>query len=74
MEAVEWLVTPHLQLMFTSSWDFGGFVSRFQRKRSAVGKEKEEAQDILERGEHLLEEANQLSDNVNKEVEVQHYI
>lgn len=67
-------MSPHLQLMFTSSWDLGGFVSPFQRKRSAVSKEKEEAQDILEQGEHLLEEANQLSDSVNKEVEVQQHI
>lgn len=46
----------------------------FQKKRSAVSKVKGEAQGMLEQGEHLLEEANQLSDNINKEVEVQQYI
>lgn len=36
---------------------------------------KQEAQEVLGEGEHLLEEANQLSDNINKELEVQmsHY-
>ena len=41
-----------------------------QRKRSAVGAVKQEAQKVLGEGEHLLEEANQLSDNINKELEV----
>lgn len=41
-----------------------------QRKRSAVSQVRQEAQDILSQGEHLLDEANQLSDNINKEVEV----
>lgn len=68
------MVSLYSQLMFTLSWDFCVFVFLFQRKRSAVSKVKEEAQDILEQGEHLLEEANQLSDNINKEVEVQLYI
>lgn len=45
-----------------------------QRKRSAVSKVKQEAQDILEHGEHLLGEANQLSENLNKEVEVRKYL
>lgn len=31
---------------------------------------KQEAQEVLEQGEHLLAEANQLSDNINKEAEV----
>lgn len=66
MEAVKWLV-------FWCSL-YHVFVFLFQRKRSAVSKVKEEAQDILEQGENLLEEANQLSDNINKEVEVQQYI
>lgn len=68
------MVSLDSQLMFTLSWDFCIFVSVFQRKRFAVSKVKEEAQDIIEQGEHLLEEANQLSDNINKEVEVQQYI
>lgn len=46
------------------------FSSFLQRKRSAVSKVKQEAQEVLEQGEHLLAEANQLSDNINKEVEV----
>lgn len=45
-----------------------------QRKSSAVSKVKQEAQDILEHGEHLLGEANQLSENMNKEVEVYKYL
>lgn len=45
-----------------------------QRKRSAVSKVKQEAQDILENGEHLLGEANQLSENINKAVEVHKYL
>lgn len=49
----------------------GGF--SLQRKRSAVSKVKQEAQEVLEQGEHLLGEANQLSDNINKEVEVPKY-
>lgn len=43
----------------------------FQRKRSAVGLVKKEAQEVLGEGERLLDEANQLSDNINKEVEVE---
>lgn len=68
------MVSLHSQLMITLSWDFCIFVFLFQRKRSAVSKVKQEAQDSTEQGEHLLQEANQLSDNVNKEVEVQQYI
>lgn len=45
-----------------------------QRKRSAVSQVRQEAQDVLNQGEHLLHEANQLSDNINKEVEVHKYI
>lgn len=41
-----------------------------QRKRSAVSGVKQEAQDVLGVGERLLDEANQLSDNINKEIEV----
>lgn len=46
------------------------FLKFLQRKRSAVSKVKQGAQEVLEQGEHLLAEANQLSDNINKEVEV----
>lgn len=42
-----------------------------QRKRSAVGGVKREAQKVLGEGERLLDEANQLSDNINNEIEVQ---
>lgn len=42
-----------------------------QRKRSAVSGVKQEAQDVLGHGEDLLDEANQLSDSINKELEVQ---
>lgn len=40
-----------------------------------MSKVKQDAQEVLGEGEHLLEEANQLSDNINKELEVQmsHY-
>lgn len=41
-----------------------------QRKHSAVSGVKQEAQEILGEGERLLDEANQLSDNLNKEIEV----
>lgn len=41
-----------------------------QRKRSAVSGVKQEAQEVLGEGEHLLDDANQLSDNINKELEV----
>ena len=41
-----------------------------QRKRSAVSGVRQEAQEVLGEGEHLLDEANQLSDNINKEIEV----
>ncbi|XP_029705872.1 LOW QUALITY PROTEIN: laminin subunit alpha-2 [Takifugu rubripes] len=44
-------------------------LATLERKRSAVSKVKQEAQEVLEQGEHLLAEANQLSDNINKEVE-----
>uniref|UniRef100_A0A8D0CUX2 Laminin subunit alpha-2 n=1 Tax=Sander lucioperca TaxID=283035 RepID=A0A8D0CUX2_SANLU len=40
-----------------------------QRKRSAVSGVKQEAQEVLGEGERLLGEANQLSDNINKEIE-----
>lgn len=42
-----------------------------QRKRSAVSAVKQGAQEVLGEGEHLLDEANHLSDNINKELEVQ---
>lgn len=42
-----------------------------QRKRSAVSGVKQEAEEVLGQGENLLDEANQLSDNINKELEVQ---
>jgi len=41
-----------------------------QRKTSAVGAVKQEAQKVIGEGENLLEEANQHSDNINKELEV----
>lgn len=41
-----------------------------QRKRSAVSAVKQEAQEVLGEGERLLDEANQLSDNIIKEIEV----
>ncbi|KAM4522105.1 laminin subunit alpha-2 isoform 5-T5 [Odontesthes bonariensis] len=40
-----------------------------ERKKSAVGAVKQEAQKVIGEGENLLEEANQLSDNINKELE-----
>ena len=33
---------------------------------------RQEAQEVLGEGERLLDEANQLSDNINKELEVLH--
>ncbi|XP_061563031.1 laminin subunit alpha-2 isoform X2 [Cololabis saira] len=44
-------------------------LTALERKRAAVGALKQEAEKVLGEGEHLLEEANQLSDNVNKELE-----
>ncbi|KAM6915638.1 laminin subunit alpha-2 isoform 3-T3 [Xenentodon cancila] len=44
-------------------------LTALERKRSAVGTVKQAAQQVLGEGERLLEEANQLSDNVNKELE-----
>ncbi|XP_072218688.1 laminin subunit alpha-2 [Leuresthes tenuis] len=44
-------------------------VTVLERKTSAVGAVKQEAQKIIGEGENLLEEANQLSDNINKELE-----
>ncbi|XP_070781481.1 laminin subunit alpha-2 [Enoplosus armatus] len=44
-------------------------LTALERKRSAVSGVKQEAQDVLGEGERLLEEANQLSDNINKEIE-----
>lgn len=41
-----------------------------QRKRAAVSGVRQEAQEVLGEGERLLDEANQLSDNINKEIEV----
>ncbi len=46
------------------------FVFSLQRKRSAVSGVKQDAQEVLLEGERLLDEANQLSDNINKEIEV----
>ncbi|XP_061560843.1 laminin subunit alpha-2 isoform X1 [Phycodurus eques] len=40
-----------------------------ERKHAAVLGVKEEAQKVLEEGETLLDDANQLSDNINKELE-----
>nr|XP_057947713.1 laminin subunit alpha-2 isoform X3 [Doryrhamphus excisus] len=40
-----------------------------ERKHSAVLGVKQQAQKVLGEGEHLLDEANQLSDNINKELE-----
>nr|XP_004550571.2 laminin subunit alpha-2 isoform X4 [Maylandia zebra] len=44
-------------------------LTALERKRSAVSGVKQEAQKVLREGERLLGEANQLSDNVNKEIE-----
>ncbi|XP_069017691.1 laminin subunit alpha-2 [Embiotoca jacksoni] len=44
-------------------------LTALERKRSAVSGVKQEAQKVLGEGEGLLEEANQLSDNINKEIE-----
>uniref|UniRef100_A0A671XHD0 Basement membrane-specific heparan sulfate proteoglycan core protein n=1 Tax=Sparus aurata TaxID=8175 RepID=A0A671XHD0_SPAAU len=44
-------------------------LTALERKRSAVSAVKQEAQEILGEGERLLEEANQLSDNIIKEIE-----
>ncbi|KAM7395151.1 hypothetical protein PAMA_006754 [Pampus argenteus] len=44
-------------------------LSSLERKRSAVYGLKQEAQVVLGEGERLLDEANQLSDNINKEIE-----
>ncbi|XP_026197124.1 laminin subunit alpha-2 isoform X3 [Anabas testudineus] len=44
-------------------------LTALERKRSAVGGVKQEAQEVLAEGEGLLDEANQLSDNLNKEIE-----
>uniref|UniRef100_A0A7N8XDG1 Laminin subunit alpha-2 n=1 Tax=Mastacembelus armatus TaxID=205130 RepID=A0A7N8XDG1_9TELE len=45
-------------------------LTALERKHSAVSGVKQEAQEVLGEGEHLLGEANQLSDNINKEIEV----
>ncbi|XP_060907751.1 laminin subunit alpha-2 isoform X3 [Labrus mixtus] len=44
-------------------------ITTLERKRSAVSSVKQDAQDVLAEGERLLDEANQLSDNINKEIE-----
>ncbi|XP_044232395.1 laminin subunit alpha-2 isoform X3 [Thunnus albacares] len=44
-------------------------LTALERKRSAVSGVKQEAQEVLGMGERLLDEANQLSDNINKEIE-----
>ncbi|XP_041661165.1 laminin subunit alpha-2 isoform X7 [Cheilinus undulatus] len=44
-------------------------LTALERKRSAVSSVKQDAQDVLAEGERLLDEANQLSDNINKEIE-----
>ncbi|XP_026175287.1 laminin subunit alpha-2 isoform X3 [Mastacembelus armatus] len=44
-------------------------LTALERKHSAVSGVKQEAQEVLGEGEHLLGEANQLSDNINKEIE-----
>lgn len=43
-----------------------------QRKSSAVNEVKQKAQEVLGEGERFLDEANQLSENINKEIEVLH--
>ncbi|XP_034018533.1 laminin subunit alpha-2 isoform X2 [Thalassophryne amazonica] len=40
-----------------------------ERKHSAVSRMTQDVQEILGKGEHLLAVANQLSDNINKEIE-----
>lgn len=51
--------------------DFGLLFGFFlQRKHSAVSGVKKEAREVLGEGEDLLDEANQLSDNINKDIEV----
>ncbi|KAM4601168.1 laminin subunit alpha-2 [Polymixia lowei] len=44
-------------------------LTALERKRSAVSGVKQGTQDVLGEGESLLAEANQLSDNINKEIE-----
>lgn len=44
-----------------------------QRKHSAVSGVKQEAQKVLGEGEDLLDEANQRSDDINREIQVQKY-
>ncbi|XP_049913534.1 laminin subunit alpha-2 isoform X1 [Epinephelus moara] len=44
-------------------------LTALERKCSAVSGLKQEAQEVLGEGERLLDEANQLSDNINKEIE-----
>lgn len=41
-----------------------------QRKHSAVNEVKEDTQEVLGEGERLLAGANQLSENINMELEV----
>ncbi|MEQ2282084.1 hypothetical protein AMECASPLE_036863 [Ameca splendens] len=45
------------------------FLFFLQRRRDAVGAVKQDAQKILGDGNNLLDEANELSDNINKELE-----
>lgn len=44
-------------------------LTALERKRAAVSGVKDEAQKVLGEGEHLLDEANQLSDSIIKELE-----
>ncbi|CAJ1078287.1 laminin subunit alpha-2 isoform X2 [Xyrichtys novacula] len=44
-------------------------LTALERKRAAVITVKQDAQDVLAEGERLLDEANQFSDNINKELE-----
>uniref|UniRef100_UPI003AAF5012 laminin subunit alpha-2 n=1 Tax=Centroberyx gerrardi TaxID=166262 RepID=UPI003AAF5012 len=44
-------------------------LTALERKRSAVSGVKQGAQEVLGEGERLLAEANQFSDNINKEIE-----
>ncbi|KAM9355578.1 laminin subunit alpha-2 [Pholidichthys leucotaenia] len=44
-------------------------LTALERKHAAVSGVKQEAQKVLGEGERLLEEANQISDNINREIE-----
>ncbi|XP_071058103.1 laminin subunit alpha-2 isoform X1 [Pseudochaenichthys georgianus] len=44
-------------------------LTSLERKSSAVNEVKQKAQEVLGEGERFLDEANQLSENINKEIE-----